>query len=630
MSSIDKTVGGPRLDILFVVPPFASVRMPMIGPSLLAAACARRGRSASVFYGNIDFARLLGIDLYERIAFSSLDLMVGELAFRELAFDDDRLPSFEEAVALYFSDRATLGVAAGMGAPLTRDELESLPALAEQMVRRSVAAILARAPRVVGFSCMFQQTLAAAAVARGLKTCAPDIVTIIGGANVADEMGRAIAEHFPCFDHIVSGEADEFVTDLVEDCCGQGGDEPLPRFIECGVVTDLSNGPVPDFSDYFAVQPLALGEGGSRFAVSLPIESSRGCWWGQKNHCTFCGLNALGMGFREKNGDAFIAELASQRERYGINKFQAVDNILPRSFLRGTLQRLASLQPPPDLFYEIKSNVTEEELDLFVLAGINAVQPGIESLSTVALKRMRKGVSAEQNLWLLRECTSRGIEVVWNLLADWPGDTESEYLSIAAIVEMIPHLQPPRDVSTVIIDRFSPYFERPDEYGIRGRRPLGAYRNLYSPSFVEGIAYHFEGEFESAWRRHPELRERIGRIVDEWKARWAAGAARPKLYRAAFGGGRYFIEDSRQPDAIRRFVLSSRQSRLLEFCDRPRTAIPDFSADEVAELLELRLIVEVEEKVMTVVTDPAKWTRLLSGGRAAAPAEREAALVGPA
>ena len=31
------------------------------------------------------------------------------------------------------------------------------------------------------------------------------------------------------------------------------------------------------------------------------VETSRGCWWGERSHCTFCGLNGMGMTYRSKN-----------------------------------------------------------------------------------------------------------------------------------------------------------------------------------------------------------------------------------------------------------------------------------------------------------------------------------------
>ena len=53
---------------------------------------------------------------------------------------------------------------------------------------------------------------------------------------------------------------------------------------------DLDKLPYPDYDDYVLTQKqLNLVFPGD---PALHIEGSRGCWWGQKHQCTFCGLNA--------------------------------------------------------------------------------------------------------------------------------------------------------------------------------------------------------------------------------------------------------------------------------------------------------------------------------------------------
>ena len=48
-------------------------------------------------------------------------------------------------------------------------------------------------------------------------------------------------------------------------------------------------------------------------------------------------------------------------------------------------------------------------------------------LSTHVLKLMRKGTSMLQNLRLLKWCRYYGIEVAWNLIWGFPGETEEDY-----------------------------------------------------------------------------------------------------------------------------------------------------------------------------------------------------------
>jgi radical SAM superfamily enzyme YgiQ (UPF0313 family) len=39
------------------------------------------------------------------------------------------------------------------------------------------------------------------------------------------------------------------------------------------------------------------------------METARGCWWGAKHHCTFCGLNQNDMAFRAKSPQCAMDEL---------------------------------------------------------------------------------------------------------------------------------------------------------------------------------------------------------------------------------------------------------------------------------------------------------------------------------
>jgi len=58
----------------------------------------------------------------------------------------------------------------------------------------------------------------------------------------------------------------------------------------------------------------------SRYAAAdvlwLPYEGSRGCWWGEKHHCTFCGINGQGMEFRARSADRVIADLRTLVQRH--------------------------------------------------------------------------------------------------------------------------------------------------------------------------------------------------------------------------------------------------------------------------------------------------------------------------
>ncbi len=92
--------------------------------------------------------------------------------------------------------------------------------------------------------------------------------------------------------------------------------------------------------------------------VWIPFESSRGCWYGAKSQCTFCGLHEI-MQFRERTRPIqLLSELNFthwQPERYGEKHFFAVDLIMPRSYFKQLLPQLESMNSGWQIFYEVKA-----------------------------------------------------------------------------------------------------------------------------------------------------------------------------------------------------------------------------------------------------------------------------------
>ena len=116
---------------------------------------------------------------------------------------------------------------------------------------------------------------------------------------------------------------------------------------------------------------------------------------------------------------------------------------MPRSYFRTLLPRLAAEVPGLRAFYEQKSNLSLDNVLELKAAGICDIQPGIEALSTSLLKRMDKGVSARQNIALMRYARAVGLSLTWNLLYAFPGDQLEDYEQTLALVPLLRHLNPP-------------------------------------------------------------------------------------------------------------------------------------------------------------------------------------------
>ena len=87
---------------------------------------------------------------------------------------------------------------------------------------------------------------------------------------------------------------------------GAGGGHPARPPLR-----QLDDLPTPDYTEYFerAERARTAPPTGQR-RIWIPFESARGCWWGAKHHCTFCGLNGTTMQFRSKSPQRVADELA--------------------------------------------------------------------------------------------------------------------------------------------------------------------------------------------------------------------------------------------------------------------------------------------------------------------------------
>jgi ribosomal peptide maturation radical SAM protein 1 len=308
--------------------------------------------------------------------------------------------------------------------------------------------------------------------------------------------------------------------------------------------------------------------------TSVLFESSRGCWWGAKKHCTFCGLNGTTMAFRQKSAERVYQEVFDLSRRYRNLTLAAVDNILDMRYFHELLPRLAEQDHDLALFYEVKANLTREQVRMMAAAGITQIQPGIESLNSALLRLMNKGVTAIQNIQLLKWCREFGIEPLWNILYSFPGEQAEQYADYPRIMRCLFHLRPPSGISPVIFERFSPYHFDREKYGLT-LSPLPDYRFLYPSGDIdlEKVAYYFDGTCPGLENRSPAYIGPITEAYQQWLAAWKSGNV---IFQYEVGPGFLILYDNRSDSVngervTRRQILNELQSVIYLFCDEVRS-----------------------------------------------------------
>ena len=530
------------LRVALVNVPFADFNRPPLALAQLRSVIKRSlpGRAeATIFHLNLDFARLLGPPAYAIIS-STVDAMLsgtGDWLFRAVAFPEvaDNTPSYFRRYP------KTFGPYQAQMQELLLKHRSRLSGYIDELIDTYQ---LDRFD-VVGCASTFQQNVACFALARKLKDRRPEIVTVMGGPNCESEMGESIARNVAQVDFVFSGPALRSFPSFLErlsrgrrdechDLHGVFSRERLARggaraAGEVGEELDIDTDVELDYDDYFAALDEKLA--GQPLHPHLLFETSRGCWWGQKAHCTFCGLNGQSMNYRAMAPEKALAQF-DRLFKYAsrVERFESVDNIMPKEYLTHVFPRL---QSPKDVFYEVKADLSEEELGVLAKAGVRSVQPGIEALATSTLRIMRKGTSAAQNVRFLKGCVRHGVSPVWNLLVGFPGEGEESYRKYCKDVPLLVHLPPPSGVHPVRFDRFSPYFNQAQHYGLRlVPHPFYGFVYPFDAQSLQDIAYYFVNEdLEAPYLR--SLLEWLGPMrerVAAWKARWASPQLRPELY----------------------------------------------------------------------------------------------------
>lgn len=352
-------------------------------------------------------------------------------------------------------------------------------------------------------------------------------------------MGWETLRAFEWVDYVVNGEGEAALVRLAR-ALADGKtvvDVPGVSFREGGrlcidrrraPLADLSRVPRPDYADYFsALRRTGLA---GRLKPTLVFEGARGCWWGEKSHCLFCGHNGLAMKFRRKTPTRVLRELMHFMREYGVEQFQASENTVdmefPRKFFPRLAEELKRRRLEPTFFYEIRATLSKEQLAALAAAGARYLQPGIESFDTDLLRKMRKGVTAIRNIQLLKHCRELDILPIYMMLYGFPMEKAGNYRTVMRLLPRLTHLTPPRALNRVRLDRFSPLQEDPRRWGFAAVRPNKMYDWVYPKSRVDigKIAYYFQGKPR---RRPPVLDtyfEDIEKFVEKWKA----------LYRRSF------------------------------------------------------------------------------------------------
>jgi ribosomal peptide maturation radical SAM protein 1 len=561
--------------VLLVAMPFGKIDRPSIALGLLKAALAREHVDCDVAYLNLAFAAGIGAQSYDRVAGARQRTLAGDWVFAGCLYDGapQREGDYVERVL-----RAEWR--------LGEEDIEAVLA-ARAFAPRFLEGVLTDLRwadyALVGFTCSFGQTVPSLALARLLKQRYRHLLTIFGGPAWHDIMGRTLFASFPFVDAACLGEGDASFPALARGIAADGldGVRQIPGMLvrdSCGDVNDggaerpvddLDQLPIPDYADYSTAISGWLGEPPDG-AVVVPAETSRGCWWSVRGPCTFCGIVGPHRNWRTKSRARILQELRALAAHPGCRLVEVVDNVAAPALLAGVLPELVLDPLPAHLDVDIRPDAGRRTVELLAETGTHTLT-GIESLSERLLAQMNKGTHALENVRFLKWCKTLGVQVRWNLLCGFPGETAADYEELMHILRAIVHLDAPVTCATVDVERFSSYFDDPETYGFTNLRPAAAYRYVFplDDETVRDIAYFFDHDFMPG-SEPSDGSFHLRRLVYDWQHDPACRELRLRE------GGRTLV-DTRRPEARQIHRLDDIERRLYLACEDIR------SRDELEE-----------------------------------------------
>jgi magnesium-protoporphyrin IX monomethyl ester (oxidative) cyclase len=609
------------LKIVLLNMPFAAYHVPSIGLTQIKAVLDRElgdQVETRIVYANLDFAAYMGLENYESLTSSGDHLQAGfpEWFFRQVAFPD--VPdNQDEYFARYYPGHD----------PNTHSFLKTM-----LEKRRGAGAVLDKLidlyeldkADVVGFTSMFSENMVSFATARKIKERNPRVLTVLGGATSESPAGEEYIRLVDALDFVVSGPGLKCFPQIVRNLLA--GRPDLNHNIP-GVFTKVNQGrdvgpmaeelPIDtwidlDYGPFIAAMEEKLPAW--EIKAILPFETSRGCWWGERAHCTFCGLNKNTMGYRAMRPDLAV-ELIRSLFRFAdrASVIMCVDNILQRHYTKEVFPYLDTPADVP-IFYQLKANLSEQEVAAMASANVRLITPGFESLNSNTLKLMDKGVTAFHNLQVMKHCTLYDVHPGWNILVGSPGEPAETYEKYVHDLPLFVHLPPPQGVFSIHFNRYSPYFMYPERWGL-DLVPLDSYALLYPfpQEAINNIAYdwndqNLEADYLKALTHWIDpMQEKLR----AWQGKWdqEVHPEQPYLYLHE-RGEETWIYDSRF-DAVREYPVTPAVRQLLAYLSEARkvsslaTALAEVEGldldRDLAFVRERGLLFEEDGKALSLV-----------------------------
>ncbi len=486
--------------------PWSSARAPGLGLGLLKAGLKETGIDAKVIHLNVGFSHLVGGHLYEEIVQCNSFLM--ERNTSSYAFEEN----IQETIS---------------------NEIGPLHWLFLCNIRKMINVYLDECLKkydfqdydVIGLHCQVGTTFTSWGFARRLKKMYPSLVFMAGGPDMNNKTpAHEWVSKLSFLDAVFSGPADQsfpaMITAMDE---GESIHDAALKASQFGSITwkgeqgvrqvrnnfkvDMEQIPVPDYSDWSEF---------SEYRNAFYLQTSKGCWYGEKNCCTFCTEPELSR-FTAMSDETAKMQLDALVENNPTAKHLLItDPLLPKGRLEKVIVPWAKAHANQiSVFVELQPSTTRKQWKMLAESYTTYCQIGIESFAPAAVAALKKGHRMYHSINSLKWSQFYDVTTLrYNYLYHIPGETQSWFDESKFMIDNLRHFQPPWAASPILFTRDAPYFELVEEFGIKfSPRFPHLYPQTIDP---EKVAYEFESDivFDKLAGSH------LVELIEEWQKQY--------------------------------------------------------------------------------------------------------------
>jgi anaerobic magnesium-protoporphyrin IX monomethyl ester cyclase len=368
------------------------------------------------------------------------------------------------------------------GGNLKTSELERLvdsppPLLVKFLSAAIVDYIAPHNPKSIGISCIGQEQLYFTLLLGSLLKQHMNVPVFVGGTILSRifERGALKPQWFErFFDVIVRNEGERPAERLLSNLLsGRPLFEGTPGIVYLDGQEMVSSPPcpplqsseipLPDFDD-LPIESYLSAE------ATLPLLSSRGCYWGK---CEFCHHGMVyGEKYEGSDVHRVLETVESLSEKYHVRHFAFNDEAIPPKILRS----MGKIFPPcKDTGWSftglIKFENYFQESDFANIhrIGFRSLYVGLESASERVLRLMRKNTLKDVIVRNLTDATSSGIWMHCFLFFGFPGETESDAQETYDFVLANPDIINSFGAGTFSLEHNAPIFRHLEDFGLQLR-----------------------------------------------------------------------------------------------------------------------------------------------------------------